>query len=157
MEPSPTASRRAILRAGAGAASLGAARLLTGCATAGPAPSVPGATAAPAAAASPPVAARGGGLETLASEDRRNGGAAPFPIPWLDKNGSHNQMPAQGVELSHLFHFKGRFARANDFKGTGLAGDGERLAFGAKSTDFSFQQGEYFAGRQARQGAFGHL
>ncbi len=68
-----------------------------------------------------------------------------------------NQAPGPNVELLHLLHFKGRIARANDFAGAGTDGSGERLSFGAKSTDFSFQQGEYFAGRQARQGAFGHL
>ncbi len=66
-------------------------------------------------------------------------------------------MPGPGVELSNVFHFKGRIARANDFTGMGTGQDGERISFGLKSTDFSFMQGEYFAGRQARQGAFGHL
>ncbi len=66
-------------------------------------------------------------------------------------------MPGPGVELSNIFHFKGRIACANDFTGMGTGQDGERISFGLKSTDFSFMQGEYFAGRQARQGAFGHL
>lgn len=133
------------MRAGFGLAAAGAARILPGCAT-------------PAAAA-PRASAAGGddALAMLAAQDLLEGGAAPFPIPWLDKNGSHNQMPGPGMELSHLFHFKGHLARANDFTGAGTAGNGERLSFGAKSTDFSFQQGEYFAGRQARHGAFGHL
>ena len=34
-----------------------------------------------------------------------NGSTCPFPIPWLDKNGNHNQMPKPGVELSHIYHF----------------------------------------------------
>ena len=138
---SSAASRRGLLRAGFG---LAAARVLSGC-------------AAPAAAARVSAGPGNEALALLAAQDLLNGGAAPDPIPWLDKNGSHNQAPAPGAELSHLFHFKGRIARANDFSGSGTAGNGERLAFGAKSTDFSFQQGEYFAGRQARQGAFGHL
>ena len=40
-----------------------------------------------------------------------NGGTCPFPIPWLDKNGNHNQMPKPDVELSNIFHFQ-REARA---------------------------------------------
>jgi hypothetical protein len=28
-----------------------------------------------------------------------NGGPCPYPIPWLDKNGSHNQMPKIGFEF----------------------------------------------------------
>jgi hypothetical protein len=96
-------------------------------------------------------------LEALSAQDFLNGGAEPVPIPWLDKNGSHNQMPGPGVEPSSIFDFKGRVARANDFTGSGASGDGEAMSFGTKSTDFSFMQGEYFAGRQARQGTFGHL
>ena len=140
---SGAASRRGLLRAGFGLAA--AARILPGCAT-------PAAVAARA-----PAAGGNDALAMLAAQDLLNGGAAPLPIPWLDKNGSHNQMPGPGAELSSLFHFKGRIARANDFSGAGTDGNGERLSFGAKSTDFSFHQGEYFAGRQARQGAFGHL
>ena len=40
-----------------------------------------------------------------------NGGSCPFPIPWLDKNGNHNQMPKADVELSHIFHFQGKLGR----------------------------------------------
>ena len=142
---SAAASRRGLLSAGFGMAAAGAARFLPGCAT----PS--------AAAARMPAAAGNEALAMLAAQDLLNCGASPDPIPWLDKNSSHNQMQGPGAELSHLFHFKGRIARANDFTGAGTDGSGERLSFGAKSTDFSFQQGEYFAGRQARRGAFGHL
>lgn len=60
------------------------------------------------------------------------------------------------MEPSSIFHFKGHVARANDFTGMGTTGDGRRLAFGSKSTDFSFMQGEYFAGRDARTGTFAH-
>ena len=139
------ASRRGILRAGLGLAAVGAARVLPGC------------TMPVAAALRAPAAARNDALALLAAQDLLNGGAAPDPIPWLDKNGSHNQMPGPGADPSNIFHFKGRVARANDFAGMGTGGDGERISFGAKSTDFSFLQGEYFSGRQARTGAFGHL
>jgi hypothetical protein len=40
-----------------------------------------------------------------------NGGTDPYPIPWLDKNGSHNQPAALNLEPSHIYHFKGRVAR----------------------------------------------
>jgi hypothetical protein len=35
-----------------------------------------------------------------------NGGPCPYPIPWLDKNGNHNQSPMPSVELSNIYHFK---------------------------------------------------
>ena len=31
-----------------------------------------------------------------------NGGSCPYPIPWLDKNGNHNQRPMPDVELSNI-------------------------------------------------------
>ena len=150
-----SASRRELLNAGLGLASLGVAGAVLPCcaeaAVAGPTPRAAGDQVAGNPAAGNPA------LEALAAQDLLNGGAAPVPIPWLDKNGSHNQMPGPGSEPSNIFHFKGRVARANDFTGMGTGGEGERISFGAKSTDFSFLQGEYFAGRKARQGAFGHL
>jgi hypothetical protein len=42
-----------------------------------------------------------------------NGGTDPYPIPWLDKNGSHNQPAGANLEPSHIFHFKGRVARCS--------------------------------------------
>src|ERR1700728_4173717 len=48
-----------------------------------------------------------------------NGGAAPYPIPWLDKNGNHNQPAGPNLEPSHVFHFKGRVARSSTFAGMG--------------------------------------
>lgn len=140
------ATRRDFLRAG-----LGAAAAL-------------GLGAAPAC--TPPLGAGGRTGETtpvnqsiarLDAIDVANGGSDPFPIPWLDRNGSHNQSPGPEMEPSNIFHFRGRVARSNDFTGMGTDQDGRRLAFGAKSTDFSFMQGEYFAGREARRGAFGHI
>ena len=35
-----------------------------------------------------------------------NGGTDPYPIPWLDKNGSHNQPAAPNLEPSHIYHFR---------------------------------------------------
>ena len=85
-----------------------------------------------------------------------NGGACPYPIPWLDKNGNHNQSPMPNVELSNIYHFKGKLARCNGFHGMGTDGKGNRLAWGTGTTDYSYMAGEYWAGRQARQGIFAH-
>jgi hypothetical protein len=86
-----------------------------------------------------------------------NGSTCPFPIPWLDKNGNHNQAPKDDVELSNIFHFKGKVARCAGFTGMGTDNKGNRLAFGTPTTDFSFMQGEYFAARQPQQGTFSHI
>ena len=139
-------SRRTFFRTGLGAAA-GAAGLATlpGCASmiGGAVPS-----------SSPTDNSSIGNLDAM---DVANGGADPFPIPWLDRNGSHNQAPGVGMEPSSIFHFRGKVARSNDFTGMGTDNRGRRIAFGSKSTDFSFMSGEYFAGRQIRQGAFGHI
>lgn len=144
--------RRGFLRTGIGLAAAGAGALwLPGCAS-----MASGAMAE--AGADPHTWVRPQReLAELAAHDIVNGGADPFPIPWLDKNGSHNQSPGPEMEPSSIFHFKGHVARANDFTGMGTTGDGRRLAFGSKSTDFSFMQGEYFAGRDARTGTFAHI
>ena len=85
-----------------------------------------------------------------------NGGSCPYPIPWLDKNGNHNQSPMPNVELSNIFHFKGKLARCNGFHGMGTDNKGNRLAWGAPTTDYSYMAGEYWAGRQAHQAVFAH-
>jgi hypothetical protein len=95
-------------------------------------------------------------IEALAAQDVQNGGAAPAPIPWLDKNGSFNQAPGPGQEPSNIFHFKGSVARANGFTGMGTDNRGRRIPFGTNTTDYSFMQGVYWAGRAERQGAFTH-
>ena len=137
-------TRRGFLRAGLGVATVGFS--LQGCtSTAGRASDL-----MTGAGRNPDIAA-------LDARDALNGGADPFPIPWLDRNGSHNQSPGPEMEPSNIFHFNGRIARANDFAGRGTASDGRRLVFGAKSTDFSFMEGQYFAGREVRQGAFTHI
>jgi hypothetical protein len=85
------------------------------------------------------------------------GSDEPYPIPWLDKNGSHNQA-GPGMEQSHIYHFKGRIARAAEFIGSGVDGAGNRLAFGSRTTDNSFMQGECWTSqRLARRGAWAHL
>jgi hypothetical protein len=86
-----------------------------------------------------------------------NGSTEPLPIPWLDKNGSHNQSPAPDLDPSNIYNFKGRVARCNNFTGMGTDNKGNRIAFGTPSTDFSFMQGEYFAGRAPHAGTFSHI
>jgi hypothetical protein len=85
-----------------------------------------------------------------------NGGACPYPIPWLDKNGNHNQPAAPNVELSNIYHFKGKLARCAGFHGMGTDNKGNRLSWGTPTTDFSYMAGEYWAARQARQAIFAH-
>jgi hypothetical protein len=86
-----------------------------------------------------------------------NGGTEPYPIPWLDKNGSHNQPAGVNLEPSHIYHFKGRVARCSTFTGLGTDNQGNRIAFGAPTTDYGVMQGEYWAGRTAQQGTFTHI
>lgn len=85
-----------------------------------------------------------------------NGGACPFPIPWLDKNGNHNQMPKDNVDLSNIFHFNGKLARCAGFTGMGTDNQGNRFAWGNPTTDYSYMAGEYWAARKAQQGIFAH-
>ena len=86
-----------------------------------------------------------------------NGSTDPYPIPWLDKNGSHNQPAGPQLEPSHIYHFKGRIARCAGFVGMGTDNKGNRIAFGTPTTDYGFMQGEYFAGRTPQVGAFTHI
>ena len=86
-----------------------------------------------------------------------NGGTDPYPIPWLDKNGSHNQPAGLQLEPSQIYHFKGRVARCADFAGMGTDNKGNRIGFGTPTTDYGFMEGEYFAGRTAQTGAFTHI
>src|SRR5260370_10316989 len=111
--------RRSFLRMiGLGTAAVGASSVITACAS--------------------------GGLETKSSGAAipapLGGSDEPYPIPWLDKNGSHNQA-GPTLEPSHIFHFKGRIARCSDFVGSGVDGSGERLAFGLRPTDHSVMAG----------------
>ncbi len=86
-----------------------------------------------------------------------NGGSDPYPIPWLDKNGSHNQPANPALEPSHIYHFKGRVARCSTFTGMGTDNQGNRIAFGSPTTDYGVMQGEYWAARAAQQGTFTHI
>jgi hypothetical protein len=86
-----------------------------------------------------------------------NGGTDPYPIPWLDRNGSHNQPAGPNLEPSHIYHFKGRVARCSTFTGMGTDNQGNRIAFGSPTTDYGVMQGEYWAGRAAQQCTFTHI
>jgi hypothetical protein len=85
-----------------------------------------------------------------------NGGSCPYPIPWLDKNGNHNQPAMPNVELSSIYHFKGKLARCSGFHGMGTDNSGNRLAWGTPTTDYSYMDGEYWAGRQEHEAIFSH-
>ncbi len=85
-----------------------------------------------------------------------NGGSCPYPIPWLDKNGNHNQMPADNVELSNIYHFNGKLGRCAGFHGMGTDNKGNRYAWGNPTTDYSYMAGEYWAARKAHQAVFAH-
>ena len=116
------------------------------------------ATAAGALAAAPLLSAATGQSCAPETFDKAfNGSPCPFPIPWLDKNGSQNQAPKPGSEPSSIFHFKGQVARCNDWLGMGTDNRGNRIAFGSPSTDFSLMKGTYFAGRSEHQGIFSHI
>jgi len=86
-----------------------------------------------------------------------DGSDYPFPIPWLDKNGSHNQPAGPTMEPSHIYHFRGKVARCADFRGMGTDNHGNRLAFGNPTTDNDIMQGEYYTGRTAQNGTFAHI
>lgn len=86
-----------------------------------------------------------------------NGGTEPYPIPWLDKNGSHNQPAGPNLEPSHIYHFKGRVARCSTFTGMGTDNHGHRIAFGSPTTDYGVMDGEYWAARTAQHGTFTHI
>jgi hypothetical protein len=86
-----------------------------------------------------------------------NGGNDPFPIPWLDKNGSHNQPAGPNLEPSHIYHFKGRVARCSTFTGMGTDNKRNRIAFGSPTTDYGVVLGEYWGARTTQHGAFTHI
>ena len=110
------------------------------------------------AAALLPLAVSNGNSKPLAQQPMTaNGGVDPYPIPWLDKNGSHNQPAAANLEPSHIYHFNGRVARCSTFTGMGTDNQGNRIAFGSPTTDYGVMQGEYWAARTAQHGTFTHI
>ncbi|MFZ0705597.1 MAG: hypothetical protein WAM71_08350 [Candidatus Korobacteraceae bacterium] len=86
-----------------------------------------------------------------------NGGTDPYPIPWLDKNGSHNQPAGPNLEPSHIFHFKGTVARCSTFTGMGTDNHGNRIPFGSPTTDYGVMQGDYWAARTTQHGTYTHI
>lgn len=128
-----SSTRRQFLRAGAGLAAAGVA------------------------AAWLPAGAPGG-VRRAAADAGATDNFEPYPIPWLDMNLHHNQVPEAGappVDLSHIFNFKGQVGRAL-LTGKGTASDGRTLYIG-KGTDFGYMQGEYLpANGDAQFGIFTH-
>jgi hypothetical protein len=105
-----------------------------------------------------PLALRSGNSSLLNQQPMTaNGGTDPYPIPWLDKNGSHNQPAGANLEPSHIYHFKGRVARCSTFTGVGTDNQGNRIAFGSPTTDYGVMQGEFWGARAAQQGVFTHI
>jgi hypothetical protein len=115
-----------------------------------------------AASIVPPILLQAQPLKQMCSADipqhhePSNGGPCPYPIPWLDKNGNHNQPAMPNVELSSIYHFKGKLGRCNGFHGMGTDNKGNRLAWGTATTDYSYMAGEYWAARQAHEAVFAH-
>ena len=103
------------------------------------------------------LARRTAGQQTTPATMTSNGGGDPYPIPWLDKNGSHNQPAGPNLEPSHIYHFKGLVARCSTFTGMGTDNQGNRIAFGTPTTDYGLMQGEYWAARAPQQGVFTHI
>jgi len=103
------------------------------------------------------LAQRTAAQQTSQAPMTANGGVDPYPIPWLDKNGSHNQPAGPNLEPSHIYHFKGLVARCSTFTGMGTDNDGNRIAFGSPTTDYGLMQGEYWAARTPQHGAFAHI
>src|SRR5579872_5083697 len=79
---------------------------------------------------------RGAAQQSQATGRTANGGTDPYPIPWLDRNGSHNQPAGPNLDPSHIYHFHGRVARCSTFTGMGTDNKGNRIAFGSPTTDF---------------------
>jgi hypothetical protein len=102
-------------------------------------------------------AAAEGGKPAQSAGHTYNGGDDPYPIPWLDKFGSHNQAAGPNMEPSHIYHFKGLVARCNGFVGMGTDNKGNRIAFGAPSTDYGIMRGNYWAARAEQTGAYVHI
>lgn len=108
------------------------------------------------------AAAVGGGALALPRAAHAAGATddfQPYPVPWLDKNLHHNQVPKAGgppTELSHIYHFKGQVGRAL-FTGQGTTGDGKTLYIGM-GTDYGYMNGTFLAANGDPQlGTFTHI
>jgi len=82
----------------------------------------------------------------------------PYPIPWLDKNLHHNQVPTPdgpSTELAHIYHFAGQVGRAL-FTGQGQTNTGETLYIGV-GTDYGYMRGAYLVGSgDTQHGLYSH-
>jgi hypothetical protein len=63
---------------------------------------------------------------------------------------------AAPVQLSSIYHFKGKLGRCSGFHGMGTDNRGNCLAWGTPTTDYSYMAGEYWAARQAQEAVFAH-
>ncbi len=106
--------------------------------------------------------ALGGGILALPGTAAAAGATddfQPYPIPWLDQNLHHNQVPEPGgppTELSHIYHFQGQVGRAL-LTGEGTTGDGRTLYIG-KGTDYGYMDGTFLsASGTEKLGTFSHL
>jgi hypothetical protein len=116
-----------------------------------------GVTAAGAASLLLPKSAAAADSASPAPGRTYNGSTDPYPVPWLDKFGDHHQAAGPNAEPSDIYHFKGKIARCAGFSGMGTDNQGNRIAFGAPSTDWGMMQGTYFAARTEQTGSFAHL
>jgi hypothetical protein len=95
-------------------------------------------------------------LSSHRTRRRQTVALARTQFPGSTKNGNRNQSPMPTVELSNIYHFKGKLARCNGFHRMGTDNKGNRLAWGTPTTDYSYMAGEYWAARQAHQAIFAH-
>jgi hypothetical protein len=63
------------------------------------------------------VSAQSASRTSPVSHVEPDGPPGPYPIPWLDMNGNHNQPAGPDLEPSHIFYFKGKVARCSGFNG----------------------------------------
>lgn len=84
-------------------------------------------------------------IRAQASLVGQNGGTEPYPIPWLDKNGSPINPPDR-IGILRTCTTSKVLARASTFSGMSVDNNGNRIAFGAPTTDYGLMQGEYWAG-----------
>ena len=74
------------------------------------------------------------------SHGSSNGGPRPYPIPWLDKNGNHNQPAMANVELSSIYNSK-ELGCCNCFPSTGTDKKGNRLTWCSPTTEYCCRAG----------------
>jgi hypothetical protein len=85
-----------------------------------------------------------------------NGGPCPYRFLGSTRTAiTTRYLHAECRTLAHL-SLQGKLARCNGFHGMGTDNRGNRLAWGAPTTDYSYMAGEYWAARQPHQAVFAH-